>query len=275
MSIATEITRLQGAKADIKTSIENKGVTVPISTTIDGYNILIDSIPSGGEGNALIDDVLTYTNDIKEAIFRKLEELPELTIPNSANSSYFNFNEAGIKKCSFKNCNQLISLYQAFQYCSSLESVSFDDTSRIVNMQQAFRYCTSLTTGVDMENNSLTNIFGTYQGCTSLVTAPKMGLSTASVTIGSTFSGCTNLVNVPVYNLSGATGANGMFTNCGALSDESLNNILASCISGTRFSSYNKSLSALGFNASTIAASRWQACSNYSAFTSAGWTIGY
>lgn len=47
MTIASEITRLQTAKANIKTSIENKGVTVPSSTTLDGYSALIDSISSG------------------------------------------------------------------------------------------------------------------------------------------------------------------------------------------------------------------------------------
>ena len=45
MSIASEITRLQNAKSSIKTSIENKGVTVPSATTLDGYSTLIDSIP--------------------------------------------------------------------------------------------------------------------------------------------------------------------------------------------------------------------------------------
>lgn len=48
MSIATEITRLQTAKADLKTAIEGKGVTVPSATLIDGYADLVDSIPSGG-----------------------------------------------------------------------------------------------------------------------------------------------------------------------------------------------------------------------------------
>lgn len=52
MSIATEITRLQTAKANIKTSIENKGVTVPSATTLDGYPALIDSIQTGGGGTS-------------------------------------------------------------------------------------------------------------------------------------------------------------------------------------------------------------------------------
>ena len=45
MSIATEITRLNNAKAAIKSAIENKGVTVPSSTKIDGYASLVSSIP--------------------------------------------------------------------------------------------------------------------------------------------------------------------------------------------------------------------------------------
>lgn len=55
MSIATEITRLQNAKSALKSAIENKGVTVPSSTKLDGYATLVNSIPSGGgtEGNIM------------------------------------------------------------------------------------------------------------------------------------------------------------------------------------------------------------------------------
>ena len=38
MTIASEISRLQCAKADIKTSIENKGVSVSSSLTLDEYS---------------------------------------------------------------------------------------------------------------------------------------------------------------------------------------------------------------------------------------------
>lgn len=44
MSIGTEITRLQNAKAAIKTAIEGKGVTVAAGTLLDGMAALIDSI---------------------------------------------------------------------------------------------------------------------------------------------------------------------------------------------------------------------------------------
>lgn len=50
MSIASEITRLQTAKEDIKFSIENKGVTVPSDASIDTYYDYIDQIQTGGSG---------------------------------------------------------------------------------------------------------------------------------------------------------------------------------------------------------------------------------
>ena len=52
MSIATEITRLQTAKAAIATAIGAKGVTVPPTTHIDGYAALVDQIASGGSGGS-------------------------------------------------------------------------------------------------------------------------------------------------------------------------------------------------------------------------------
>lgn len=50
MSISTDITRIQNAKAAIKTAIEGKGVTVPDTTLLDGMAALIESIEAGGGG---------------------------------------------------------------------------------------------------------------------------------------------------------------------------------------------------------------------------------
>lgn len=48
MSIASEISRIQGAKSALKTAIEGKGVAVPDSATIDAYGALVDEIQQGG-----------------------------------------------------------------------------------------------------------------------------------------------------------------------------------------------------------------------------------
>lgn len=48
MSIASELQRLQQAKADIIEAIEAQGVTVPEGSTLDELAELIDEIEGGG-----------------------------------------------------------------------------------------------------------------------------------------------------------------------------------------------------------------------------------
>ena len=55
MAIQTEITRISNSKQAIKQAIENKGVTVPSSTKLDGYASLVNSIPSGGGGGTEVE----------------------------------------------------------------------------------------------------------------------------------------------------------------------------------------------------------------------------
>lgn len=45
--VSEEITRIQGAKADLKTAIEAKGVTVPSAALIDDYPDYVDAIQQG------------------------------------------------------------------------------------------------------------------------------------------------------------------------------------------------------------------------------------
>ena len=47
MSIADDLTRIQGAKADLRTAIQGKGVTVPSSAKIDAYPDYVDAIQQG------------------------------------------------------------------------------------------------------------------------------------------------------------------------------------------------------------------------------------
>lgn len=60
MSIASEITRLQGVKSDILTAIADKGVTVPTGSMLDDCPDLIASISSGGGGDTANIDGKTY-----------------------------------------------------------------------------------------------------------------------------------------------------------------------------------------------------------------------
>lgn len=80
MSIASEITRLQTAKAGLKTAIEAKGVTVLSSTTIDGYPALVSAIPSGGADLESLDvyiadylgDAPTITTGVLDTLNRRI-----------------------------------------------------------------------------------------------------------------------------------------------------------------------------------------------------------
>lgn len=53
MSISSEITRLENAKASIAAAIAEKGVTVPDGTLLDGMAALVESIEAGGGGEVL------------------------------------------------------------------------------------------------------------------------------------------------------------------------------------------------------------------------------
>lgn len=68
MSIATEISRLQTAKADIKTAIEAKGVTVPSSAKIDDYATLVGQIQTGGGSLNLTTLNVTPTTSAQQII---------------------------------------------------------------------------------------------------------------------------------------------------------------------------------------------------------------
>lgn len=63
MSIASEITRLQTAKADLKTAIEGKGVSVPSSAKLDAYPALVESIQQGGGGDEDVWYIVLMNND--------------------------------------------------------------------------------------------------------------------------------------------------------------------------------------------------------------------
>lgn len=69
MSIASEIQRLQLAKQNIRTAIQNKGVAVPSSATLSEYPELIEAISAGTilrciyNGTPFADIYSAFTND--------------------------------------------------------------------------------------------------------------------------------------------------------------------------------------------------------------------
>lgn len=124
MSIASEISRLQQAKADLKTIIESKGVTVPSGTTLDEYPALVQQIiDSGIDWETIAKGMLDYTTTFE--------------IPNNV---YFNAKETNI----FYGRKNLIG------------SVTIPASTTYINTG-AFRGCTNVTSVIIP--NSVTRIF--------------------------------------------------------------------------------------------------------------------
>lgn len=83
MSIASEISRLQGAKADIKTAIEGKGVTVPLATKLDGYADLVDAIPQGSTPTGTKQISVTQNGTQTENVSGYASAQLNVSVPNS------------------------------------------------------------------------------------------------------------------------------------------------------------------------------------------------
>ncbi len=133
MSIASEIIRLQTAKADIKTAIEAKGVTVPANATIDDYDTYVSQIQTGGGGN----------NKFAELVDRSITTLTAADLTGVTTIGQY-----------------------AFRGCTSLISVDLVNTSVTTLNTTAFANCTSLTS-IDL-TNIRTMSTGVFNGCSSL-----------------------------------------------------------------------------------------------------------
>ena len=76
MSIASQIQRLQNAKASIKASIENKGVEVPTNALLDTYPNYIDNISTGITiQNGRIENYKSYDENIEAGTFVNFKSL--------------------------------------------------------------------------------------------------------------------------------------------------------------------------------------------------------
>jgi len=132
MSIASEITRLQGVKADILTAIGNKGVTIPTGSALDDCPTLIASIAGGGGGGGFdFSDfrIKSKMGKLDPSTFNENDFTIEL--PNSySNKDYFNFSSCKITGNSTNSFySDVRSKGREIDFCSYREGFGSDDFS--------------------------------------------------------------------------------------------------------------------------------------------------
>lgn len=188
----------------------------------------------------------------------------------------------------FQNCSSLNSVIltipkaqyvnSIFKGCTSLTSVTLNNSNKIMIVGSMFEGCSNL------ESISMPNGTGTcanaaasvFKGCSKLETAPYLNLS-GVYSISSMFQDCSELKNIPAYTITSTTMLSNAFKGVTKLTNESLNNVLATCISASSYGA-TKTLYYLFGNVDMsqyYPSSTIQGLSNYQTFINAGWTIGW
>lgn len=160
-----------------------------------------------------------------------------------------------------------------FSGCSVLVSSPEFDTSSATTVGELFNNCSKLESAPTISTNNYVSASYVFANCTSLVDATKISGLKADNIYG-IFMGCTNLKHVPQFTLTSSVHFQNAFKDCPNLTDESLNNIMATCYkSSPNASGGTKSLAYIGLSAEQAA--RCQNLSNWELMAAVGWTTGY
>lgn len=297
MSVADEITRIKNAKESLKTSINAKlsdSQTKITDELINDYSAFVDSIQGGVDINDYfvteglasnkyvlkdlikkcpVVDVTGITNlNAMFANCKSLMDVPLLDTSEVTNMSSMFSGCSSLIEIPLLNTSKVTGMLNMFLGCSSFTTMPLLDTSKVTDAQQMFYKCSSLTEVPLLNLSKATNVTAMFYNCVRLKTVPLFDLS--SVThVFSMFLGCSALEDVPEFNCPNVITAETMFQNCSSLTEQSLNNILGTCITMTKISSSSKTLKYIGLTSSQ--ATTCESLSNYQAFLDAGWTTGY
>lgn len=162
--------------------------------------------------------------------------------------------------------------------CHSITSIPRWNTSKVTEWNYAFSSCKLLKSIPDFDTSATTTFSNMFTSCTSLETAPAFDTKNGKV-FSAMFQNCTGLKNVPQYNFSGivwrqTNALQDMFKGCTSLSDDALNNIMASLMTANALESFaNRSLSYVGLTQAQ--AERCMTLPKWAEFSAAGLITGY
>lgn len=248
-----------------KLKLQNKIVTKNGKYTADeGFDGLgeVDVVTNGVDINLYFSQKPTSgsaKNWIKKFPYTDLSSLG--TLANTFENLSF------LEEIEGLNTTGITKMTDVFAYCRELKKVPLFDTSAVTNMYDMFRQCVTLEEVPSFDTSKVENMEAMFFGCEKLKEVPAFNTSKVTSMYNMCRS-CNKLVTVPILDTTNVTNMFNMFYECYALSDESLNNILAMCISATQIS--NKKLSDIGLSQKQTA--KCKTLSNYQAFLDAGWT---
>ena len=245
MSIADQITRLNNAKAAIKQSIENKGVTVSDKALLDEYPALIDSIEvgSGGEGGGdpyfenLFNLRTNYKTDFSNLFngFSGSElDLSNLDMSNVNTMANMFYGCLSLNKLIGEdkwNTSNVTTMYNMFYNCNALSTIDvFDwDVSKVTDMNSMFAGCYYLgyLRAGDWDTSQVTTMDSMFNACGALTDPQAENWDTSNVTAMSyMFAYCYALqvLDLSKWNTSKVTGMYGMFNWCTGLQKLDISN---------------------------------------------------
>ena len=191
MSIASEISRLQQAKSDIKTAIEGKGVEVPSSATLDTYDDYINAIVTGGGGD------IPMPASATSVTLDDWARLTSVTIKSGVTSLPNNLYKQHTHLSSVTIPNTVTSIGDSvFQECSNLSSVTFAEGSQLASIgESAFTSCNGLTAITIPSGVTSIGNYAFYT-CRNLV---NVNIPSGVTTIGDyVFNGCYALTSITI-----------------------------------------------------------------------------
>ena len=257
MTTADYLNQLEQDRSDLVDNLETQGITG--LTGDETFTELVPEVLNISGGGADLNEYFTSTieagNSSVNGVSKSIKSIPNNTIVSGTSLSYAFYNARNLKTIPLIDTSNVTDMSYMFSYCTKLESVPLFDTSNVTNMIAMF----------NMQST----------GNTKLTEIPAFDLSNCT-NISNIFNGLKALTTLPVFNIPKVTNMSNMFRTdfyaSSSLTDESLNNLLATLLTATSYSG-TKTLKILGLTSTQAA--KCTTLSNWSACVDAGWTTGY
>ena len=216
MSIASEISRLNTAKTDIKAALEGKGITVPSTLKIDGYAQLIENFVLDIRVVAKY-NVTSTGNPTQLCYSDAVSQFSAIEIDGVAQPSVvstYTFSTTGEHTVKYTLTDPTSIGVYAFMECLSLTSIEIPNSVTSIG-EGTFYECSSLTSCTFDKNSQLTTIGATaFISCNGL-TSIEIPSGVTSIG-GNAFASCTSLTSIDIPNSVTTIGGEAFF-NCTGL----------------------------------------------------------